>query len=124
MRRHACSTRAAGTLGRPERRFESTCAERLAATGLSSKNLEAVILPLARAPRPSTSLAAVYTLLSTGRPPPPLAALVAGGFTVSALRASVLLARLRDFPSLDGVEPVAVVLADLDDWTTDPRESR
>jgi hypothetical protein len=44
---------------------------------------EAVILALASAVRPSTSLAAVYALLSTGRPRPLLAAFVMGGFAVS-----------------------------------------
>jgi hypothetical protein len=46
-------------------------------------SLEAVILALASAVRPSTSLAAVYALLSTARPRVLLAAYVACGFAVS-----------------------------------------
>lgn len=45
---------------------------------------EAIILALASAVRPSTSLAAVYALLSTSRPRVLLAAFVATGFAFSA----------------------------------------
>jgi hypothetical protein len=47
-------------------------------------SIEAVILALASAIRPSTSLAAVYALLSTSRPRELLAPYIALGFTVSA----------------------------------------
>jgi type IV secretory pathway VirB2 component (pilin) len=41
---------------------------------------EAILLAVASAVRPSTSLAALYALLSTSRPRPLIAAFVAGGF--------------------------------------------
>ena len=46
-------------------------------------SVEAIILAVASAVRPSTSLAALYALLSTPRPRPLIAAFVAGGFTFS-----------------------------------------
>jgi hypothetical protein len=49
----------------------------------TSMNLEAVILAVASAVRPSTSLAAVYALLSTARPRALLAAFIAGGLAFS-----------------------------------------
>jgi hypothetical protein len=47
-------------------------------------SVEAVVLALASAIRPSTSLAAVYALLSTSRPRQLLAPFIAAGFAVSA----------------------------------------
>jgi hypothetical protein len=47
-------------------------------------NVEALILAAASAIRPSTSLAAVYTLLNRGSPRASLAAFVTAGFTFSA----------------------------------------
>jgi hypothetical protein len=79
---------------------------------------EAVILALASAGRPSTSLAAVYALLATARPRPLLAVFVASGFAVSAAIGVLVVAVLHgvDLPGgesrfTDIVDVVAGVAA-------------
>jgi hypothetical protein len=66
-------------------------------------SLEAIILAVASAVRPSTSLAALYALLSVPRPRPLLAAFVVAGFTASAAFGVLVVAVLHgvDLPGGD-----------------------
>ena len=79
---------------------------------------EAIVLALASAVRPSTSLAALYALLSTPRPRPLLAAFLAGGMLVSTAIGVLVVAVLHgvDLPGgesrfADVVDVVAGVAA-------------
>jgi len=58
-------------------------------------SVEAIILALASAVRPSTSMAALGALLSRRRPGPPLAAFVLGGFAVSTAVGVIVVAGLH-----------------------------
>ena len=62
---------------------------------LRAMSVEAIILAVAAAVRPSTSMAALGALLSRPRPGPPLAAFVAGGFTVSTAVGVIVVAGLH-----------------------------
>jgi Sap, sulfolipid-1-addressing protein len=66
-------------------------------------SLEAVVLALASAVRPSTSLAALYSLLSTPQPRRPLVAFIAAGFTASVAVGVIVVAVFHgvDRPSRD-----------------------
>jgi Sap, sulfolipid-1-addressing protein len=62
---------------------------------LRAMSVEAIILALAAAVRPSTSMAALGALLSRPRPGPPLAAFVIGGFAVSTAVGVIVVAGLH-----------------------------
>ena len=58
-------------------------------------SVEAVVLAIASALRPSTSTAAVYALLSSERPRPPLAAFMLGGLALSCTFGVVVVSALH-----------------------------
>ncbi|HEX2412880.1 MAG TPA: GAP family protein [Solirubrobacteraceae bacterium] len=61
-------------------------------------NVEAIVLATASAVRPSTSLAAVYTLLSGARPRPLLVAFITAGFLVSTAIGVLVVSVLHGIP--------------------------
>ena len=75
-------------------------------------SVEALVLAIASALRPSTSTAAVYALLSSERPRPPLAAFTLGGLVVSCTFGVVVVSALHGV-SLPGHESTRNAIIEL-----------